>query len=185
MGIVRKIVVLGALAFVLAAVPASAQTTVPAVEFSGGYNYLHLADDDDEVGSMPAGWYGEVSGNVTPVLGVLFHMTGNYKTVDDFGTDVDFSILTFSGGLRFTARTPQANPFAHVMFGGARSKVSADVAGVSVSDSATDPIMLLGGGVNLLPQSAVGVRLGADYIRSFGDEGGNAFRFNIGLNFGR
>ncbi len=183
MSIARKIVVFGFLALMLGAVPAWAQTDIPAVEFSGGYNYLNT--DDDELGGMPAGWYGEVAGNVTPMLTVLFHMTGNYETVDDFGTDVDVSILTFNGGLRFVARTPQANPFAHIMFGGARFSASANAGGLSISDTSSDPIMMVGGGVNLLPQSAVGIRIGADYIHVLNDDGGNAFRFNIGLNFGR
>ena len=187
MGIARKIVVFGALAFVLGAVPASAQN-MPVVGFSAGYNYLYLSGDDGEDGeSMPVGWYAEVSGHVAPMLSLVGHVTGNYKSFDedDFETDVDFSLHTFTGGVRFTGAGAQANPFAHVLFGGVRSKFSSEVGGADVSESTTDPVMFLGGGVNLMPGAPVGLRLGADYIRGFGDSGGNAFRFNIGINFGR
>ena len=187
MGIARKIVVFGVLALVLAAVPASAQSTPP-VGFSAGYNYMYLSGDDGEDGeSVPVGWYAEVSGNVAPMVSLVGHVTGNYKSFDDddFDSDVDFSLHTFTGGVRFTGVGAQANPFAHVLFGGVRSTFSSDVAGADVSESTTDPVMFLGGGVNLMPGAAVGLRLGADYIRGFGDSSGNAFRFVVGINFGR
>ena len=182
MVIVRKIVVFGALGLALAAVPASAQTAPPPVEFSAGYNFLQLTGEDGEDGtSMPVGWYGEVSGNVTPMLAIVGQVTGNYKTLEEDGFEADFDIHTFAGGLRVLARGAQADPFAHVLFGGVRSSFSFE----GDSESDTSSMMQLGGGVNLFTQAPVGLRLGADWIHAFGDNGGNAFRFAVGINFGR
>jgi hypothetical protein len=166
---------------VLAAVPASAQTARPPVEFSAGYNYLYLTGEEDEDGqSLPAGWYGEVSGNVTPMLAIVGQVTGNYKGIEEDGEDFDISVHTYSGGLRFISRQGQANPFVHVLFGGLNF-------GVSDCDECGDKLgmMQLGGGVNLLTQAPVGLRFGGDWIHAFGDNGGNAFRFAVGINFGR
>jgi hypothetical protein len=186
LGIVRKIVVFGALALVFAAVPASAQSTPPPVEFSAGYNYLYFAGDDGDDGvSVPIGWYGEVAGNITTNLAIVGSVTGNYRSEEEFGVEADASFHTFAGGVRFIGRTAQANPFIHVLFGAARESVAVSFEGLDEDESDTTGVMLLGGGVNLLPAAAVGLRLGADYIRGLGDGGGNAFRFNIGINFGR
>ena len=185
MGIARKIVVFGALALVFAAVPASAQSTPP-VEFSAGYNYLQLSGDEGEDGeSVPVGWYGEVSGNVTPMLAIVGQVTGNYMGFEEDGFEADFSIHTFAAGLRVLGRGAQANPFAHVLFGGARTSFSFEGDDDCDDCSDTSSMMQLGGGVNLFTQAPVGLRLGADWIHAFGDNGGNAFRFAVGINFGR
>jgi len=57
-----------ALAVLAVATPAAAQD-VPRVEVSGGYNFLRVFDDElgDEQ-NFPAGWYADVSGNVTPIF---------------------------------------------------------------------------------------------------------------------
>jgi hypothetical protein len=87
--------------------------------------------------------------------------------------------------LRVLGRGAQANPFAHVLFGGARTSFSFEGDDDCDDCSDTSSMMQLGGGVNLFSQAPVGVRLGADWIHAFGDNGGNAFRFAVGINFGR
>jgi len=180
----KRIVVMSVLAFAVTA-PALAQT-MPTVEISAGYNYLYFAGDDGDDGvSVPIGWYGEIAGNLSRNIAVVGHVTGNYRGEEESGIEADASFHTFTGGVRFIGRTPQANPFAQVLFGAARESLSLNVPGLgSDDDSDTTGVMLLGGGVNLLPEAAVGVRIGADYIRGLGDGGGNAFRFNIGIVFG-
>ena len=183
MSIARKIVVFGVLVLALGAIPAKAQTNIPAVEFSAGYNYLYLVGDDGDEGlSFPVGWYGEVAGNVMPNLAIVGHVTGNYRSEEELGFEANADFHTFTGGIRFIGRTRQANPFVQVLFGGIRGSVSSNIQGFEQDE--TTGVMLLGGGVDVLPEAPVGFRIGADYIRVLSDGGGNAFRFNIGIVFG-
>jgi hypothetical protein len=53
-------------------------------------------------------------------------------------------------------------------------------------DSGTDFGLEAGGGVNFALSDALGLRVGADYLRVFADDdGANAFRFAIGVVIGR
>jgi hypothetical protein len=161
------------------AAPAMAQNA-PAVEVGGGYNYLHAEDTN-----VPAGWYGEVSGSVTPALAIVGQVTANYKTNDVAGADIKTTLATYMGGVRLNARAAGgATPFAHVLFGVARSSFSTDIVGLSVGDSVSDPALQLGGGVKFMP-GTIGVQAGIDYLRIFSeDEGTNAFRFAAGVVIG-
>ena len=114
-----------------------------------------------------------VSGNVTPMLAIVGQVTGNYKGFEEDGLEADFSLHTFAGGLRVLGRGAQANPFAHVLFGGVRTSFSFEGDDDCDDCSDTSSMMMLGGGVNLFAQAPVGLRLGADWIHAFGDNGGN------------
>lgn len=173
-----KVLPLSAMMIALAA-PAMAQNA-PAVEVGGGYNYLHAEDTN-----VPGGWYGEVSGSVTPALAIVGQVTANYKTNDVAGDDVTTTLATYLGGVRLNARaTGGVTPFAHVLFGVARTSFNTDAANVTVPASASDPALQLGGGVKFMP-GTIGVQVGADYLRVFSDvEGTNAFRFAAGVVVG-
>jgi hypothetical protein len=169
------------------AVPAKAQDA-PKVEASVGYNYLHLDIDTDDgdpedLANFPLGWYADVAGNLTSTLGVVGQITGNYKTIDfGGGFDADAKIHTFMGGVRLGGGASNVRPFGQVLFGAAHAKTSSD--DFDFEDSSTDPALQLGAGVNV-KGGALGVRLGADYIRVFSDgEGSNLFRVAVGIVFG-
>ena len=181
----KRIFMLGTLAFVMS-VPCFAQD-VPAAELSFGYNFLQVAGKDDVDGqSLPAGWYGEIAGNMGSAVAVVGQATGNYKTIGVQGVNVDVGIHTFGGGLRFIGRNQGAAPFGQVLIGVMRTSVSSNVSGLLpfvVSDSSSSGFLQLGFGVNLMPGAPVGLRLGGDYIRVLGDENerANAVRFGLGI----
>jgi hypothetical protein len=157
-----------------AAAPASAQVTA-----SAGWNHLHIDQDegDDDFANFPAGWYADLAGRVAPLVSVVGQVTGNYKDVEG----AELSVHTFAAGLRVSTPGP-VSPFVQALYGVGRSKYSAD----GFSDSENDGILKLGGGIDLRGGSAVGVRLGADYVRAFSEEEGtNVFRVGIGVTFGR
>jgi len=170
--------------------PVAAQET-PAVEVSAGWNLIGF--DPFGLGTTetyPAGWYVDVAGNLSRVVGLVGQVTGNYKTFDDLeflGVSLDTSAHSFMGGVRFNGRGNLATGFGQVLVGGARGSASVGVPllGTSLTESSTDLAVQVGGGINVMP-GPVGVRFGADYIRVFADgEGTNVFRVAVGIVFGR
>jgi hypothetical protein len=191
------------LAAIGVAVPASAQT-VPKVELSGGYQFLTFAAEGESE-SMPAGWYFDVAGNLTPMLGIVFQIGGNYKTFEESVTvggitataTADFKVHEFLGGVRLNLRRSNSPivPFGQVLVGAINGSVdvtaSTTIPGMppiefSEEDSGTNFALELGGGVNFALTEAVGLRVGADYLRAFEeDAGANLFRFHVGIVIGR
>ena len=183
-------------------VPAFAQS-VPKVELSGGYQFLNFSAEDESE-SMPKGWYFDVAGNLSPMLGLVFQVGGNYKT---FGESVSLGGITasasadlsgheFLGGVRLNARSDSAIvPFGQVLVGAVSASVevsgSTTIPGMAPitfneEDSGTDFGLEAGGGVNFALSDTLGLRVGADYLRVFADDGGaNAFRFAVGIVIGR
>lgn len=186
----------------VAAAPVSAQT-VPKVEVSGGYQFLNLAAEGRNE-SMPAGWYADVAGNLTPMLGLVFQVGGNYKTIDESislggvtaTVTADTRVHEFLGGVRLNLRSnPAIVPFAQFLagaiHGSADVSASATLPGIppiSISEdvSGTNFGLGAGGGVNFALTQAVGLRVGADYLHAFEDDGGgNLFRFHVGIVIAR
>ena len=185
--------VLSPLAVILAfAVPAAAQDA-PRAELSGGYQYMQAkGPGESDYEKFKKGWYGEVAGNVTPMVGIVGNFGGNYKTLTDGSDSVDFGFHEFLVGIRVNGRRASmvAVPFGQVLVGGVRLR------GSQGSFSVTENFLGLsaGAGVNLMPNGGnVGLRLGIDYLRvkSGGasseilSEGSlNGFRFTAGVVVG-
>jgi opacity protein-like surface antigen len=183
--------------------PASAQT-VPKVELSGGYQFLNFSVEDESE-SMPAGWYFDVAGNLTPMFGIVFQIGGNYKTFEESATvggitataTADLKVHEFLGGVRLNLRRPNSPivPYGQVLVGAINGSVevtaSTTIPGMAPitfneEDSGTNFGLELGGGVNFSLADAFGLRVGADYLRAFEDEAGaNLFRFHVGVVFSR
>jgi opacity protein-like surface antigen len=185
-----------------AAVPAFAQS-FPKVELSGGYQFLNFSAEDESE-SMPKGWYFDVAGNLSPMIGLVFQVGGNYKTFDESVSlggitataSADLSVHEFLGGVRLNARSNSAIvPFGQVLVGAISASVevsgSTTIPGMAPitfneEDSGTDFGLEAGGGVNFALSDSLGLRVGADYLRVFADDGGaNAFRFAVGIVIGR
>jgi opacity protein-like surface antigen len=181
------------------AVPAAAQTT-PRTEISGGYQFLSFAVEGQDNESMPKGWYADVAGNLTPMIGVVFQVGGNYKTFNEsitvggvtLAASADLKVHLFLGGIRINARQNSAFvPYGQVLVGAANSSVdlTGTIPGVpsfSQQDSATNFTLELGGGVNFGLTDNAGIRFGVDYLRAFVEEEDvNAFRFHVGVVFTR
>ena len=184
------------------AVPASAQD-VPRVELSGGYQFLNFSVEGESE-SMPVGWYFDVAGNLNPMLGVVFQMGGNYKSIDESFTvggitataNADVNVHEFLGGVRMNFRSDSPIvPFAQVLGGAINGSISVSASTtipgmppITIDDEAsgTNFVLELGGGVNFSLTDAFGLRVGADYLRVLQDEGGaNLFRFAVGVLIGR
>jgi opacity protein-like surface antigen len=190
------------LAAMTLAVPAMAQSA-PTVELSGGYQFLNFSSEGESE-SMPAGWYFDVAGNLTPMLGIVVQVGGNYKTFDESITvggitasaSADLKVHEFLGGVRVNSRSNAAIvPFGQVLAGAVNASIkvngSATLPGqppivINQEDSGTNFAIEAGGGVNFGLSDNLGLRVGADYLRVFADEGGaNVFRFAVGIVIGR
>ena len=163
-------------------------------EFSAGYQLIGLQGDIDE--TLGKGWSADLSGNVTRFMAAVFEVGGNYKTFRATETDqgvtftaeADLKIHEFMGGVRVHGPSRPVTPFAQFLVGGANSRLraSASLNGTSfdVSDSSTDFVTQLGGGVTFRLTNRIGMRAAADYIRIFTEEEGlNGFRFAAGAVF--
>ena len=154
-------------------------------DVSGGYRFLR----SDGV-NFGAGWYADVAGHVTDVLSVVGDVGGTYKSVSETVQGVtisaDVKLHTFMGGARFRAAmlNPNIVPFGQVLFGAANGRASASGGGISISESATDGVMMLSGGVDVSGSGSLGVRVQAGVLRDFGDEASSTFQFSIGARIG-
>jgi hypothetical protein len=180
---VTRVAILAGL--MLAATQSAWAQDAPKAELAVGYNMLKPTGEGSE--AYPAGWFGEIAGNVSRSVAIVGQVTGNYKGMTSQGVDVDTSIMTFAGGVRVSGRSSAASPFGQVLFGIVRDSVSSSIAGLDISESSNEGLLQVGAGVNLMPEAAIGIRVGGDYLRVLGDEGGNAFRFSVGIvvPFGR
>ena len=156
-------------------------------DVSGGYRYIR----SDGV-NFAKGWYFDVSGHVTDMFSVVGDVGGTYKTESEtfagITAEADLKVHTFMGGVRLRASmlTPRVVPFGQVLFGAGKASGSATVAGVTLFDeSSTDPVLNLGGGVDVSGGGKVGVRVMAGYLRIFEEgEGSNAFSLSVGAKIG-
>jgi hypothetical protein len=159
--------------------PAMAQVT-PSVEIGLGYAYMRDEEIDE---SFPLGWYADIAGNVNDWLGLVAEVGGSYKTISEEGfeeLDVDLSVHTAMGGLRFNHRGDGASFYLQVLAGAARASVDFLDADESVTDFALQPGVGIefGGGSTRL-------RIGADYRRIFSDpESTTEWRATAGIVFG-
>jgi opacity protein-like surface antigen len=174
------------------AAPCSAQN-MPRGEISGGWQLFHTEEQ-----TLYAGWYGDVVGNLSNMVGVVGEVSGAYKSVEEtrlvqavrVQASGDLSVHSFMGGLRLNARqNPRIVPFGQITVGGVRGKAtfegSTTVGGrtfsVSDSTSETDFALGLGAGTNLMLSDTFGVQATVRYMRIFAeDEDSNATRFGVG-----
>jgi hypothetical protein len=168
---------------VASAVPAAAQNV------SFGYQYQHLSGVNQGV-NMPAGFNVDVGMPVGSGVSLVGQFDWSTKTASELvlATSVSGSVdvSTFGGGVRWTAKMPSAAPFVDVLFGGTHISGSGSVAGIQVaSDSSTDPMLQIGGGVAIPVGSAVSVLGQVDYRRMFTqDQGTDSVRFVGGVRVG-
>jgi hypothetical protein len=121
-----------------------------------------------------------VAGNLGPRFGLVAEFSGVFGNVDLPGADLDISNYTYLFGPRVNVRGDAATGFAHILLGGATTKVE----GFSDSNFA----LAVGGGVDINAGKSIAFRLQADYLPIFvGDDlGGDTihnFRFMTGIVF--
>ena len=187
--------VIGALAALLFVVPQPARAQNSAGEFSGGWRVLHFEEE-----TFSQGWYADLVGNLTDMVGVVGEVSGHYRTIDEtvvsggvpVSVSADLRIHSFMGGIRVSARqNPRIVPFGQALLGlvhgSASVEGSATVAGrtftVDESESDSDMALELGGGVNLGMSDNFAVRFGVSYFRVIEDDASNSVRFAVGVVF--
>lgn len=162
-------------AMVLLASPAAGQP----FDVAGGYAFLHETDLN-----VPAGWFAGGGGDINRWLGVVGQVSGNYKTVTEFGIDLDTSIHIVGAGPRISGtQNPRFMPFGQVLFGAAR--VGGSVSGFADANfSDTQFAVQPGAGVDIMPRGRVGVRVQiAGTFITVEDETLREFQFMVGVVF--
>jgi opacity protein-like surface antigen len=159
------------------------------VDFVVGYGFMH----DTEVGtSFPVGWTTGLTYNLSPTWGIVGEIGGSHKSESflegGVGATADLDVYTFMAGPKFTGRGHRrVSPYFQALAGLARASlgVNVDLFGFSdsVSESATEFAIQPGGGVDILLNDWIALRVGGDYRRIFGDEGTNEFRLVTGFTF--
>jgi opacity protein-like surface antigen len=162
------------------ATPASAQQD-RRFDLSGGYSRGKFVDFD--VDQQFHGWIASAAGNVMPWLGLVGEVGGNYETFSFGEFDVDVSLHSFMSGARVQLPSnPRVTPFGQLLVGAVRLAGGAMGRSTSETRFALQP----GGGVDVWVARNVGVRVGGDYRRLFGDvDDPNGIRFYAGIVLGR
>jgi opacity protein-like surface antigen len=150
-----KAVITAALLF-LAATLSYAQE-FPRAEVFGGYSYLNIDTNGFTDRQSANGWEASVSVNVNKWAAVEGDVAGYYKN-DIFGSGVNGSVHTFTGGPRINVRPF----FVHALFGADR--LSASLSGISASQNSFT--MALGGGAQFKVAPNWAVRGSVDYLRT-------------------
>ena len=203
----RRILLVVSLFFLLP-LCAKAQET-PKVEIFGGYSYFNT-----ETGGDLHGWNGSVAANLNKWFGLVVDVSGHYDsrssslvvTIPDFPTlpglpplefrtRVNTKIHTVMVGPRFSYRKiEKITPFAHVLFGVARTHTEAESRSASFesfsSSSDTTFAMAVGGGLDVKLSERLALRvIQADYVYKnlgfdrIGFDNHHNFRAGVGLVF--
>ena len=134
--------------------------------------------------TIPVGWVGAVSVPLGKNLAVVGEFGGNYKTMTEFGIDVNVSEYAFLGGVKVQGGSSKARPFVQTLFGGARYSGGADAMGYDVSVSETGFAIQPGGGIDVFFSKNAALRIQGD-VRFVMIEDANSteFRFAVGIAF--
>jgi opacity protein-like surface antigen len=156
------------------------------IEVFGGYSYLRT-DSNLVLGQDSHGWNASINYNLNEVLGVKADFSGHYtdRTFANVfvpgSTNVEASDFTFLFGPQFSYRkNRKVVPFAHVLLGGFRRKISVQSLGSS-ADTAFGAAF--GGGLDIKLTDGLAFRLvQADYLLSrFSGFTQNNLRVGTGL----
>jgi hypothetical protein len=150
----RKLVVLLAVVSLPLIMAAQSTTDYSKVDVFGGYSYLHNS------GNNFNGWDGQATYWVTKHIGATADVAGEYRNAISFAPFSSFSIganqrlLTYMFGPSVGTSFGKSRVFAHALFGGAHSQLSAGlglpiIGGFSTSlASASTFAFALGGGLD-------------------------------------
>jgi hypothetical protein len=159
--------------------PAAAQ----GADFAFGYSYLRdneLADTAVS-GNLPKGLFASLGVGVGPWLALVGEVSSNRRTFDDLGTEVELKLDFYGAGVRFNGRSGRAKPYAQVLVGAARGRVS----GAGFSDSGSELAWQPGAGVDAYFSRSVGLRFGVNgrFIQAE-DNTAKELQVVVGLVFG-
>ena len=179
----RKFLLLAAIMLALPAVGMAQDA--PRAEIFGGYSYLRA--DDDNRGEDLHGWNASLATNLNKWFGLALDFSGHYGDPRVLpGAKADVNAHIFTVGPRFSYRgNERVTPFAHILFGAARSHVAFDSPTVRFRESDSAFAMVVGGGVDIkLGQYAAYRLFQADYVLTrFSEENQHNFRVSTGIVF--
>ena len=133
--------------------PAAAQ-----VDFAVGYSFLH---DNTLEENLPNGIFASLGVNANRWLALVGEVASNrksYNTSDVLGEDFTLKVDFFGAGVRVQGHSGRAKPFAQVVFGAARGRVS----GLGVDESGSEFAWQPGAGVDAYFSRSVGLRFGVN-----------------------
>lgn len=125
------------------------------VNFAAGYSFLR---DNDIKENFPGGLFASVGFPANSWLEIVGELASNRKTFDDLGTDVSLKVDFYGAGARFIGHSGAAHPFAQLLVGAARGKVSA----FDNSESGSELAWQTGAGVDVDFSRSVGMRFGVN-----------------------
>ena len=151
------------------AAPSAAQET-PKVEVAGGWNYIAARfDAGDEWQHLYRGGFAEVAVNLNDRWGAVGNVAYDQKTVVEIEGDVEFKMIPYLFGVRFSERRNEKTvPFVHFLAGATQLKASLG----SESVDETSLTWQVGGGLNINASGRLGARAGIDYMRIQGADDG-------------
>ena len=139
------------MADILAPKPAAAQ----GVEFAVGYSFLR---DNEIKDNLPAGIFASLGVGVNSWLSLVGEVASNRKTYDTPGDDITLKVDFYGAGLRFAGHSGKAHPYAQVLVGAARGRISL----LGQSESGNDFAWQPGAGVDVDFSRHVGMRFGVN-----------------------
>jgi hypothetical protein len=169
----RSLVSLSALVIAIAGAPATALAQTRSGDIAGSYAFLHDSDLN-----FPTGWVFAATGDLTPKVGIVGEVGGNYGSVDV----LNLRMHSFLGGVKFRAPNASAvTPFAQLLGGMTLTEASTE----AESDSRFVYTVQPGGGVDIAFTPNARIRLQGDYRYNRRDGFGfNQFRFATGVVYG-
>lgn len=148
-----------------AAQPAASAFNTPTFELSGGYQYLHVPDQNFPFGLNVDGarHYGS--------LGLVAELGWAHGSDDTAGVDSSFNAWNYGVGGRWTGFNPgRVWPYAQVILGAETLHTSLEAAGIDTSDTETSFMLQPGVGVTYVVTDGFGIFGQVDYRRTFFDE---------------
>ena len=196
--------ILFATVLLIANLPASAQTSYPSVEVSGGYSYMNAKVVDRD---SLHGWGAGIAGNLSANWGFAAEFSGHYGNVKTPNSTFEFPPLPpitlpgiklstskylFLFGPRFSVRGDKLTGFAHVLVGGAKTNLKSSFRDVGIigfplnvpssTASETGFAMAIGGGVDVNVGKNFALRvLQVDYVP---ERLGGQWQHNVRAQFG-
>jgi hypothetical protein len=165
--------------------PPPATLAFPTWEITGGYQFLHIPDENFPIGlNLDGAW------NLSSLFGLVAEGGWNYKSIDDetLDEDIDLTSWNLGAGPRVTSRASATfQPYGQVIVGMVHARASTEVADLDISNSDTRFMLQPGGGVNVVAGDGWGVVGAVDYRRVFlnededGESGENEFRVFVGI----
>ena len=176
-------IVSAALLFILGWADSARAADGPAIDLAGGYAFSRVTNEDGV--NFPGGWFGSISGGITPIVGIAGEVSGAYRSeslnVSNGGVTVtgttNLRMYSYMAGPKFRTTSDRARVFGQLLLGGVTLSGSGtvNVAGRTISSSGSDTHFGIapGGGVDVKLSSNLGVRVGASFqlIHSEGDWG--------------